>query len=311
MENQNKKNTLRRIVKFLKNPYRLFVVLTRRGWFKSMNDERYLKLYYRGLMGEKLNLKNPQTFNEKLQWLKLYDRKQIYTTMVDKYEVKKYVADLIGEEYIIPTLGVWDKFEDIEFDSLPEQFVLKTTHDSGGVIICKDKSKFDFAKAKEKIVKSLKTNYYYGTREWPYKHVKPRIIAEKYIEDSKLCDLMDYKFMCFNGVVKCSFVCSGRNTEERLHVTFFDREWNLMNFERAYPMKKEGFPKPELYEEIIALAEKLSRDIPFVRVDFYQANRKIYFGELTFYPGGGFESFSPEIWDRTLGDWIKLPKKRG
>ena len=171
--------------------------LDSRGFFKFMSDEAYLKFMYKLKMKRKLNLSDPQTFNEKLQWLKIYDRKPEYTTMVDKYEAKKYVADIIGEEYIIPTLGVWDRFEDIDFDELPDQFVLKCTHDSGGLVICRDKSKLDLKAAKKKINKSLKRNYYWIGREWPYKNVRPRIIAEKFMTDPTSDDLQDYKFFFF------------------------------------------------------------------------------------------------------------------
>lgn len=271
-----------------------------------LSDKSFLKVTYRIRMGKKLDLDNPKTFNEKLQWLKLYNRKPEYTPMVDKFDVKKHVAEKIGEEYIIPTIGVWDKFEDIDFDNLPERFVLKCTHDSGGLAICKEKSTFDTQQAKAKLEKHLKNNFYYFGREWPYKNIKPRIIAEKYIEEGQ-GELKDYKFMCFNGKVQCTFVCSDRFTEKGLHVTFFDRDWNVMPFERSYPSVKEGLPKPLNYQKMIELAEILSKDIPFVRVDFYEVDNQIFFGELTFFPGNGTEPFSPEIWDLKLGEWIDLP----
>jgi len=265
-------------------------------------DKLYLKYKFYKKMKKQLNLDNPQTFNEKLQWLKLYDRNPEYTKMVDKYEVKKYVAEKIGEEYIIPTLGVWNKFEDIDFERLPNQFVLKCTHDSGGVVICKDKSTFDFNAANKKLSRSLKRNYFWKGREWPYKNVKPRIIAEKYISN----DLIDYKFMCFNGNVKCSFVCTDRFSNNGLHVTFFDRDWNVMPFERHYPHLKEGIPRPKTYGLMLELSEKLSTKIPFVRVDFYEFEGNLFFGELTFYPGNGLEEFTPEEWDYRIGNWINL-----
>ena len=283
--------------------------LNRRGVFNWMSDKMFVKFMFRVRMKKKLDLKNPKTFNEKLNWLKLYDRKDIYTTMVDKYEVKKYIAEKIGEEYIIPTLGVWDRFDEIDFDSLPNQFVLKCTHDSGGLAICKNKADFDKEKARQKIEKSLSRNFFWHSREWPYKNVKPRIIAEQYMEDSETSELRDYKFMCFNGEAKCSFVCSDRFTEDGLHVTFFDREWNVMPFERHYPHRKDGIKKPENYDKMLGLAEKLAQNIPFVRVDFYEVEGRIYFGELTFFPGAGLEEFTPEEWDYTLGSWIKLPQK--
>lgn len=226
--------------------------------------------------------------------------------MVDKYEAKKYVANIIGEEYIIPTLGIWDKFDDIDFDSLPNQFVLKCTHDSGGLVICEDKSRLDIKRARKKIVKSLRTNYYYLHREWPYNNVKPRIIAEKYMKDSQTTDLNDYKLMMFNGELKCSFVVSNRYSTSGLNVTFYDQEWNVMPFERHYTIDKRDIEKPVSYNIMLQLAEKLSKDIHFVRVDFYEIQGKPYFGELTFYPGSGFEEFTPEEWDYKLGEMIKL-----
>lgn len=272
-------------------------------------DKIYLKLMYRHRMKKKLNLKKPQTFNEKLQWLKLYNRNPEYTKMVDKYEAKKYVADIIGEEYIIPTLGVWNNVEDIEFESLPNQFVLKCTHDSGGVIICKDKKNFNIENAKKKLKDSLKQNFYYKGREWPYKNVKPRIIAEKFMYDENTEDLNDYKFMCFNGQVKCSFTCTERRSSSGLKVTFFDKEWHKMPFERHYPSSNKEIKKPINYDLMLRISEKLSQDMDFVRVDLYEINGKVYFGELTFFPGCGMEEFIPDKWDNILGSWLALPKK--
>ncbi len=272
-------------------------------WF--LPDKFYLKLYYRLIFKRKLDLNNPITYNEKLQWLKLYDRKEEYVKLVDKYEVREYIKEKIGEEYLVPIYGVWDKFDDIDFDKLPNKFVLKCTHDSGGVVICKDKNNFDFKGAKEKIVSCLKKNYFYIGREWPYKKVKPRIIAEKYLE-SVDGDIRDYKFMCFNQKVKCSFVCSGRNDEKGLAVDFFDLNWNKMDLKRKYRNSDTSIEKPKNYDKMIELAEILSINIPFVRVDFYEINNRIFFGELTLYPGCGFEKFTPETWDYKFGEWLKI-----
>lgn len=276
----------------------------------TLEDKKYLKILYRKAFKKELNLENPQTFNEKLQWLKLNDRKDIYTTMVDKYEVKKHVSAIIGKEYIIPTLGIYDSFNEIDFEKLPDKFAIKCTHDSGGVVICKDKKELDIKKARNKINKSLKKNYYYSSREWPYKNVKPRIIIEELLEDEGNEDLIDYKFMCFNGKVKCSFVCLNRRSKEGLNVDFYDLKWNKMPFERHYPNSKEILEKPKNYEKMIELAEKLAEGISFVRVDFYNIKGKIYFGELTFYPGAGIEEFTPNEWDKKLGDMIILPKSK-
>ena len=267
----------------------------------------YLKRQFKKLVGYPLTLDNPQTFNEKLQWLKLHDRNPLYTKMVDKYEAKKYVADIIGEEYIIPTLGVWNNFDEIDFDQLPEQFVLKCTHDSGSIAICRDKKNFDKNEARKKIERGLRYNYYYaGGFEWPYKKVKPRIIAEKFMAEESGLDLPDYKLMCFGGKVKCSFTCTGRNTDNGLHVTFYDRAWQKMPFGRHYPVEEIPMPKPENYEKMVELAEILAATLKFARIDFYDINNRIYFGEITFFPGNGVEEFSPMKWDAKIGDWLKL-----
>lgn len=271
----------------------------------AMPDEMYLKMRYRIMMGKKLDLENPQTFNEKLQWLKLHDRNPAYTRMVDKQAVKQYVAELIGEEHIIPTIAVFDNVNEIDLATLPKQFVMKCTHDSGSVILCKDKDNFDLSAAKSKLGRCLRRNMYWWGREWPYKDVPRRIIAEKYMDDGS-AELKDYKFMCFGGEAKCSFACTDRFSKAGLHVTFFDREWNVMPFERQYPSCKKGLPKPKNYEKMIELAETLSASIPFLRVDFYEVDGFIYFGELTFYPGNGMEEFSPEQWDYILGSWINI-----
>lgn len=267
-------------------------------------DKMYLTLMFYIKMHRKINWNNPKTFNEKLQWLKLYDRNPEYTTLVDKYKVKEFVVKTIGEEHIISTLGVWEKFEDINFDALPNQFVLKCTHDSGGVVIVKDKEKIDIPLIREKIEKAMKVNYYYLGREWVYKHVEPRIICEEYIGSDEN-ELIDYKLMCFNGKVKCTFICSNRE-RGKLFVNFYDRKWNPMPFIRHYPKNEKEFSKPILYENMVSLAEKLAQNIKFVRVDFYIRGEKILFGEMTFYPGNGMEKFEPEEWDRKLGDWLEL-----
>lgn len=284
-----------------------WLYLAGKGIYDKLDDESYLKKAFECKMHKELNLTNPQTFNEKLQWLKLHDRKPEYTTMVDKYAVKKYVADIIGEEYIIPTLGIWNSFDEIDFDKLPNQFVLKCTHDSGGLVICKDKSKLDKTIAKKKIKKSLKRNFFWNGREWPYKNVKPKIIAETYMEDSNAHELIDYKFMSFNGNVKCIFTCSERFSNDGLKVTFFDKQWNVMPFERHYPASKNPPTKPVHFNKMLEFTKKLSQNIPFLRVDFYEINKKLYFGELTFFPGNGFEEFTPVSWDYKLGSWLQLP----
>lgn len=271
-------------------------------------DSVYLKLRFKKIMGYPLDLNNPKTFNEKLQWLKLYNRNPEHTTMVDKFAVKKYIADKIGPEYIIPTLGVWDSFDDIDFDALPDQFVLKCTHDSGGLVICRDKAKLNYKEAKEKIEKSLANNYFYSGREWPYKNVPHRIIAEQYMADN----LRDYKLFCFNGVPRMTLVCSERFTKDGLKEDFYDESWNHLDIQRpAHGNAILHIARPNQYELMKELAMKLSEHIPFARIDFYEINEKVYFGEITFYPASGFEGFKPEEWDLKLGEWIKLPTGGG
>lgn len=272
-------------------------------------DELYLKLLFRLRMGYKLDLDNPQTFCEKLQWLKLHNRKPEYTQMVDKYDAKRYVAGIIGEEYIIPTIGVWDRVEDIDFDKLPNQFVLKCTHDSGGIVICKDKSQLDIAAAKKRLRRGLKKNYYWQNREWPYKNVKRQIIAEEFIEEVGRQDLSDYKFFCFNGEPRYCQVIRDRNTLET--IDFYDMEWNHMPFTGLNPVAKNGLTaveKPMHLTSMIDICRKLAKDIPFSRIDLYVVNNREYFGEITFYPASGLGCFTPNEWDYTLGELINLKK---
>ncbi len=292
---------------YLKNPKKLIIRLGRNSFLRLLNDKSYLKFVWKDRMGYSLNLKKPQTYNEKLQWLKLYDRKPIYTIMVDKYEAKKYVASIIGEEYIIPTLGIWKKFDDINFDLLPNQFVLKCTHDSGGLVICRDKREFDKLSAKKSINSSLTTNYFWYAREWPYKNIEPRIIAETYIEDNKTKELRDYKFFCFNGIARALFVASDRqNKAEETKFDFFDMNFIHLDFRNGHPNAKKIPAKPERFDEMKMLAEKLSQNIPHVRVDFYESNKKVYFGELTFSHWSGFVPFEPKEWDYIFGSWINF-----
>ncbi|MBG9529109.1 glycosyl transferase [Bacillus thuringiensis] len=276
--------------------------------FRAIPDANYLQLKYKLIMGRKLNLKNPKTFNEKLQWLKLNDRRPEYTMLVDKYEVRQYIKETIGEEYLIPLLGVYNNFDEIDFDVLPNKFVLKPNHTSGDVFICRDKSKINYRELKSEVDKWLQREYYWLHREWPYKNVKPKIVCEKYMVDESGVDLKDYKFMSFNGEVRCSFVGLNRQSETGLNIDFYDLEWKLMPFERHYPNSGIKLEKPQNYKKMIEFAELLSRELPFVRVDFYEINGKVYFGELTFYPGSGFEEFTPESYDELLGSWIDLKK---
>lgn len=271
-------------------------------------DKWYLQLLYRREFNKELDLENPKGYNEKLFWIKLYDHRPEYTTMVDKYAVKKYVADKIGKEYIIPTLGVWDRVEDIDWDKLPNQFVLKCTHDSGGLVICRDKSKLDKDAAKKKLRMSMKRNYYKAGREWPYKDVPRRILAEKYMEDKSVGELPDYKFFCFDGEVKALFIGTERGTGD-VKFDYYDADFNHLNLIQEHPMSGKVLPKPQHFEKMKELAAYLSKGLPQVRVDFYNINGDIYFGELTFFHHGGVIPFHPEEWDYIFGSWIKLPEK--
>ena len=291
---------------------RCFLWLAYHGFLNKWPDEKYIKWKFEAKMGYPLNLDNPQTFNEKLQWLKLHDRKPIYSTMVDKYEVKQYVASIIGEEYIIPTLGVWENFNEIDFNSLPDQFVLKCTHDSGGLVIVKDKAKLDIGAARKKIEKSLKTNYYYLGREWPYKDVKPRIIAEAYMEENTGVSIDDYKIHSFNGTPRVILVCRDRFSELGLSEDFFDTKWTHLDVKRErHSNSAIDIARPAELDKMLKLAERLSVGHSFLRSDFYTIDNKIYFGEMTFFPASGFEKFVPYSFDREMGDWIVLPVRGG
>lgn len=279
------------------------------------NDAFYLRLLYFAEMGKFLHLKNPRTFNEKINWLKLHNRKPEYTQMVDKYAVKDYVAEKIGADYIIPTLNVWDRPEDIDWDTLPDQFVLKTTHGGGGcgVVVCTDKSRFNKEAAIEKLKWSMKKNAYPEYREWPYKNVKRKIIAEKFMASRKSTapmDLDDYKFFCFDGEPLYCQVIRGRHTQET--IDFYDMDWNHQEFVGLNPNCKNGavpVPKPMHLEDMIRVCRELAKGIPFVRVDLYVIDDKEYFGELTFYPASGIGRFTPNDWENKLGELIVLPNQ--
>lgn len=294
----------------LDSDYRFIVNAGKFGHFPWMDDKRYIERMFKAKLGYELNLNNPRTFNEKLQWLKLYDRNPLYSVMVDKYAVKEYVANIIGEKYIIPTLGIWESAEDIDFASLPNQFVLKCTHDSHGIVICKDKHSLNINEAKKKLSKALKTNYYYFFREWPYKDVKPRIIAEKYMEDTNAGELRDYKFFCFNGVAKCFKVDFDRFIDH--HANYYDMNHNLLDMGECVcpPDHSRIIDLPENISDIGKLGEMLSDSIPFLRTDFYDIEGNIYFGELTFFPASGVGKFLNSETDLKLGTWMKLPDKK-
>lgn len=276
---------------------------------RFMPDEWYIQLNYFAHFKRFCDLNDPVTYNEKLNWLKLHDKNPLYTRIVDKYEAKEYVSELVGDDIIIPTLGVWDSFEEVDFDNLPSQFVLKCTHDSEGLVIVTDKDKLDIAAAKQKIEAAMKQNFYYIGREWPYKNVKPRIIAEKYMEDSTDGELRDYKFFCFDGEPRALFIASERATDVKFD--YFDMEFNHLDIKQKYPNASVPPHKPYNFEKMIELSKVLSAGFPHVRVDFYEVDGKLYFGELTFYHFSGFMPFEPDRWDKIFGDWLVLPKRKG
>lgn len=280
-------------------------------WYYLLPDSWEITYHFKKNVGYVPNLKNPKSFNEKIQWLKLNDRDSRYPDLIDKFKVKDIVKEIIGDEYIIPTLfGPYYDIEDIPWSDLPEQYVIKCNHDAASVIICKDKFIFDVEYAKKNLSLCLKRNYYHSMgKQWGYKNIDRCVFVEQYVEDNKTHDLPDFKFYCFNGKVKCIFVGRERFTSDKgVLVNLYDRDWNKLPFEHYHPNYEGDIPRPKKLEKMIEIAEKLAKFVnnPFVRIDLYDVNEKIYFGEFTFYPGGGFEEFRPEVWDQILGSWIDL-----
>ena len=295
---------------FLNDQSIRFNYLTKLGLTNMLSDRRFLQIRYKREFNKELFFDRPVTFNEKLQWLKLYDRKPEYTVMVDKYKVREYIAEKIGDQYLIPLIGVWDSPDEIDFNALPNQFVIKCNHNSGlGMCICADKSKLQLKKIKKDLKRGLEQDYYLTGREWPYKDVPRKIIAEQFLKEDE-GGLTDYKIHCFNGVPRFVLVCRDRFTKSGLKEDFYTTEWDLM------PVKRPNIPnsiiplnKPEIIDEMLALASKLSENIPFLRVDFYYLKNKIYISELTFFPASGFTPFEPGEWDKTFGEWLQLPNQ--
>ncbi len=305
------KNIFTRIFKAITHPKWFSINLLNRYASLISNDRMYIKWKYWLTLGEKCNLDNPKTFQEKLQWIKLNDRKDIYHQMVDKYDAKQFIKEKVGEEYVIPTLGVWDKFEDINFDSLPNQFIIKNTYDSGTYFICNDKSKLDISEVRKRLMiddHSRKVDYYVFSREWPYKGLKHRIIAEPLLKDGKGDYLTDYKFYTFNGTAKFFYTTSNRGCEGGLKEDFFDVEGKLMELNQEGYYNNPITPElPKNLSKMIEFSTILAKDTYHLRVDFYEVNGKLYCGELTFFDGGGFYNFTPKKYNNILGDWIKLP----
>ena len=285
-----------------------FWVLSALGHYDHVNDQTFLEKAFQSKLEKELDWNVPATFNEKLQYLKLYDRRPEYTRMVDKYRVREYITEKLGAQYLIPLIGVWDDPEKIDFSVLPEQFVLKCNHNSGlGMCICKDKSKLNIRKVKAGLRKGLRQNYYLTGREWPYKNVPRRIIAEQFMQ-SDAGGLTDYKIHCFNGEPKLILVCKDRFAPTGLTEDFYTPQWEHLDLRRpTHPNATEPMAKPDELDQLLEFSRILSKDIPFLRVDFYIVEGHVYFSELTFFPASGFEKFEPEEWDQTLGDWLKLP----
>lgn len=292
-----------------KKPRKVIRVLGDKGLLNWIPDKQYLKLVYWGETGRILNIEEPQTYSEKIQWLKLHDRKPEYSIYVDKYAVRSFIAETIGEKYLIPLIGVYDSVEEIDWVSLPDEFVLKCTHGSGSNIICPDKNSLDIEETKKRLQKWMNKNWYWFGREWPYKNVKPRIICEELIKTENGGFPYDYKFYCFNGEPDNVMVCIERESGNPKFY-FFDNEWNLLRYNLAGINAPQGFtlPKPKKMDEMFMLAKKLSSGFPFIRVDFFCENEKIYFGELTFFPASGFDVNLLKETDILFGEKLELDK---
>lgn len=298
----------RKLSKYLTKPDYRFLVNCSLGLHRNMSDEAYLERVYRARLGKTLCLAKPESFNEKLQWLKLHDHRQEYRIMADKAAVKPYVADILGESYVIPTLGVWQNEEEIDFDSLPERFVLKCTHDSGSVVVCCDKSPATIKKAKSTLRQYLKRDYYSQWREWPYRDIPHRVLAEAYLDGGEN-GLTDYKIHCFNGVPKLILVCQDRFSAGGMTEDFFTESWEHLDIRRPQAANaSKPIPKPGQLSEMLQIAATLSKDLPFARIDLYNVRQRVYFSEITLYPASGLTAFVPDKWDRILGEWLTLPE---
>lgn len=295
---------MKSLIMYLRSPVKIINPLGARGYLNWMPDEMYLKFVFKGFLNKKLNLENPRSFSEKLQWLKLHDRKPEYSNYADKYEVRKHIAETIGEKYLIPLLGIYDCVDEIDWKSLPNKFVLKCAHGSTSNIICTDKEKLDIEASKIKLKKWMKKNWYWYGREWPYKYIKPRIICEKFISDKDTTP-DDYKVLCFDGKAKLIEVHMDRFENHKQD--FYDEKWNKKLISQGNTISDIVYPKPIELEKMIELSEKLAADMIHVRIDWFIAYNKLYFGEITFYDGSGFMPFVREEYDYLLGSWIHLP----
>lgn len=296
-------------IKSLFSAKKWIIYLLTKPLARKIPDDDFLRLKFYAHFGRKIDLDNPITFNEKLQWLKLYDRNPEYTKMVDKYLVREYIKEKIGEEYLIPLIGVWDDPDKVDFDALPDKFALKCNHNSGGgSFICKDKSKMKSEIIKQKLKKGFTQQYFWVGREWPYKNVVPRVIVEEFVKDGDNENLPVYKFFCFNGEPKIIQTIQN-DKQPNESIDYFDTEWNLLDIRQNYPNSEKPFEKPKKLDEMLQVASRLSQGHSFIRVDLYVVNGAVKFSEFTFYSDCGFAKFEPEEWDKTLGDWINLPNR--
>lgn len=302
---------MKKYLDYLVKP-KLLIMYLMKHYGSWLNDEQFLKTYYRLKLGKKLDLENPKCLTEKINWLKLYDRNPLYHQLVDKYEVKSYVREKLGAEVVIPEYGVWDSFDEIDFSKLPDKFILKCTHASGGMAICNDKQTFDTNKAKKSLNRFMGREYYYSSREWAYKDVKPRIMAEALIESLGHEDSVEYKLTCYNGKVAFFTICTGiaHSDFEKRKNDHFDRNYNKLDWYAYYKPADKPVTIPKEMGKMIEYAETLAEGIPQVRVDFYLIDGNIFFGEMTFYTWAGFIEFTPPIWDEKLGSWLQLPEKK-
>lgn len=292
-------------ISLLKNPYIFIIGLDKNKMLKWMPDSMFAKLSFRGMMGTKLHLDNPVTFNEKLQWLKVYDHREEYASYVDKIAAKKTIGEIIGYQHIVPIIDVWDNAEEIDFNSLPSQFVLKCNHDQGSVILVRDKNTINQSEIVKKLNSKLKENTYYGTREYPYKNICPKVFAEKYLGNN----IIDYKFYCFNGEPRFLYCGQGLTEDHSLKIDFYDLDWNVMPFYRTDYQRLGNIEKPVCLNEMIEIARKLSKGVPFVRVDLFEIENTVYFSEFTLCPASGFMPFEPPEYDKIVGEWLLLPNK--
>ena len=295
-----------KVTRLLANPFLAYDYAAGMGLTNWVPDEIHLKLMYRAAIGSWPDMKCPRAFNEKLQWLKLHDRNPLYTTLADKFRVKRWVAERIGSEHVAKTYDTWERAEDIDISGLPERFVLKTNHDCGGIVICRDRDTFDVDKAKKALDKHLKSNYYWRKREWPYKDIRPLVFAEEYLESGGGVGINDYKLFRFSNGRIITLLMTDRFTDTGPTKTFFNEVWTPLDLTEGGHPTRHNAPAPRKFEEMKRLADIIGREFPFVRIDFYEVSDRLLFGEVTLYPNAGFEHFDPPEWDDRLGSWIDL-----